>query len=90
MTTKLKEGIKTDEIEVVDNQDAEIFFKIKEYTESNKNIVATVSQIDSEVKRLSDLKVQYINLGLSNNGALSVLQSLLPQKEDKDSGTKAE
>ena len=49
MTTKLKEGIKTDEIEVVDNQDAEIFFKIKEYTESNKNIVATVSQIDSEV-----------------------------------------
>lgn len=54
-----------------------ILDKISEYSVSNQNIVKSVGEIDSEIKKLTDLKAQYINLALTNNGAIQALQALI-------------
>ena len=58
-----------------------ILDKIEEYSKSNQNIVKSVNEIDAEIKRLADLKQQYVNLALSNNGALNVLNALIAKDE---------
>jgi succinate dehydrogenase/fumarate reductase flavoprotein subunit len=83
MTTKLKEGIKTDEVKVIKDENAKITLQIKEYSDSNQNIVKTVGEIDAKLKELTDLRAQYVNLALSNNGALAALKKLIDKPEEK-------